>query len=78
MWDYAGVSLYSLPSVANAKNPGLHDGTLYDVLEMNEGVGNSTVSATGFNISCWPLTAREFNVKFSRQSGNWGAIPSTR
>ncbi|KAJ7190090.1 hypothetical protein GGX14DRAFT_580122 [Mycena pura] len=78
MWDYAGVSLYSLPSIANTENPGLHDGTLYEVLETNEGVGNSTVSATGFNITCGSLTTRDFDVKFSRKSGQWGTIPSTQ
>lgn len=83
MWDYAGGSLYSLPSVVATENLGLHEGTLYDVLDINQGVGNSTVNATGFNISCGFLT--DMNVtfspgsdSFSPGSGHWGGIQSTR
>jgi hypothetical protein len=47
-------SLYSLPSVLSGKTNtiGLHGGTLYDVLGPNVGVGNVTVNATGFDITC--------------------------
>ncbi|KAJ7692064.1 hypothetical protein B0H17DRAFT_1061829 [Mycena rosella] len=51
--SYAAGSLYSLPSIVRGnKSVGLHEGTLYDVLEDNTGVGNVTVNATGFNITC--------------------------
>ncbi|KAJ7692092.1 hypothetical protein B0H17DRAFT_1061878 [Mycena rosella] len=50
---YAAGSLYSLPSIVRGnKSVGLYEGTLYDVLEDNTGVGNVTVNATGFNITC--------------------------
>ncbi|KAJ7269159.1 hypothetical protein C8J57DRAFT_1324649 [Mycena rebaudengoi] len=43
-----------LPSVLQGSVPtlGLHNGTIYDVLIPNEGVGNVTVNGTGFNITC--------------------------
>ncbi|KAF7376974.1 hypothetical protein MSAN_00115200 [Mycena sanguinolenta] len=31
---------------------GLHNGSMYDVLAVNEGTGNATVNGTGFNITC--------------------------
>ncbi|KAJ7241782.1 hypothetical protein C8J57DRAFT_72858 [Mycena rebaudengoi] len=43
-----------LPSVLQGSVPtlGLHNGTIYDVLIPNEGVGNVTVNGTSFNITC--------------------------
>ncbi|KAJ6556350.1 hypothetical protein B0H19DRAFT_1377089 [Mycena capillaripes] len=49
---YATGSLSYLPYVDGAAPVGLQEGTLYDVLTSNEGVGNISVSATGFNITC--------------------------
>ncbi|KAJ7662609.1 hypothetical protein DFH06DRAFT_355995 [Mycena polygramma] len=51
--DYAAGSLYSIPTVVESNTSlGLSGGTLYDVLDDHAGVGNVSVSATGFNISC--------------------------
>jgi hypothetical protein len=45
--------LYSLPSIlGSATNLGLHDGTLYDVLNIDTVAGNATVNASGFNVTC--------------------------
>ncbi|KAJ7203917.1 hypothetical protein C8J57DRAFT_1407760 [Mycena rebaudengoi] len=50
---FTRATLQMLPLVLkNADGEGLHEGTLYDVLEPNDGSGNVTVNATGFNISC--------------------------
>ncbi|KAJ7164193.1 hypothetical protein C8R46DRAFT_1352016 [Mycena filopes] len=51
--DYVKGALYFLPSVlGNTTSLGLHGGTLYDVLDPHEGVGNVQVNATGFNVTC--------------------------
>ncbi|KAJ7083461.1 hypothetical protein C8R44DRAFT_992020 [Mycena epipterygia] len=50
--EYAAGSLYYLPYVNGSTTIGLHEGTLYDVLEANTGINNVTVNATGFNITC--------------------------
>ncbi|KAJ6529839.1 hypothetical protein B0H19DRAFT_1082946 [Mycena capillaripes] len=48
---------------------GLSGGTLYDVLELNEGIGNVTVNATGFNISCgYSLNVKTSFVPANRSS----------
>ncbi|KAJ6514660.1 hypothetical protein DFH09DRAFT_1431637 [Mycena vulgaris] len=53
---FAYGSLHSVPSIlANANSEGLHEGTLYDVVGANGGMGNVTVNATGFNITCGTL-----------------------
>ncbi|KAF7344712.1 hypothetical protein MVEN_01631900 [Mycena venus] len=53
MQVYAAGSLYSLPSILDsATSLGLHDGTLYDVLNIDTVAGNATVSASGFNVTC--------------------------
>ncbi|KAF7336351.1 hypothetical protein MVEN_02183600 [Mycena venus] len=50
---FARGSLQSLPlSLSNSSSEGLYGGTLYDVVGANVGMGNITVNATGFNISC--------------------------
>ncbi|KAJ7023517.1 hypothetical protein C8F04DRAFT_180802 [Mycena alexandri] len=68
--DYMEGSLYSLPSVlSNTTSPGLHEATLYDVLDNNEGVGHVVVNATGFNITCgYPPHA---NMSFAGESLGW-------
>ncbi|KAJ7795987.1 hypothetical protein B0H14DRAFT_2391119, partial [Mycena olivaceomarginata] len=51
--DYVTGSLYFLPSILGSNTSlGLKDGTLYDVVDINSGVGNVTVDATGFDITC--------------------------
>jgi hypothetical protein len=51
--DYVLDSLLPFPSTVWSTNTlGLSGGTLYDVLEINSGVGNVSVKATGFNITC--------------------------
>ncbi|KAJ6542093.1 hypothetical protein DFH09DRAFT_1322719 [Mycena vulgaris] len=53
MEGYVTGSLYFLPSVlGSTTNLGLYDRTLYDVLDINNGAGNASVDATGFDISC--------------------------
>ncbi|KAJ6522469.1 hypothetical protein B0H19DRAFT_1386647 [Mycena capillaripes] len=54
MGAYAEGSLYFLPSIVGSEsNPGLHEGTLYDVLDPPAALpGNATGDATGFNITC--------------------------
>jgi hypothetical protein len=50
---YAAGSLYSLPSILDsATSLGLHEGTLYDVLNIDAVPGNATVNASGFNVTC--------------------------
>ncbi|KAJ6529300.1 hypothetical protein B0H19DRAFT_1193621 [Mycena capillaripes] len=50
--QYAGGSLSFLPFLTPNNTLGLHETTLYDVLESNLGTGSVSVNATGFNISC--------------------------
>ncbi|KAJ7112172.1 hypothetical protein C8R44DRAFT_741877 [Mycena epipterygia] len=51
--EYAQNSLAFFPPVVeSSKAPGLWGGTLYEVPDVNTAVGNVTVNATGFNISC--------------------------
>ncbi|KAJ6491072.1 hypothetical protein C8R45DRAFT_1213169 [Mycena sanguinolenta] len=51
--DYASGSLVFFPPVVeSAVATGLSGGTLYDVLDPNTAIGNVTVNATGFNITC--------------------------
>ncbi|KAJ7836625.1 hypothetical protein B0H13DRAFT_2422813 [Mycena leptocephala] len=50
---YALGSLYFLPSILDtATSLGLHEGTLYDVLNIDPVPGNATVNASGFNVTC--------------------------
>ncbi|KAJ7156281.1 hypothetical protein C8R46DRAFT_1294945 [Mycena filopes] len=50
---YMTGSLAYLPLVlGNTTSPGLLEGTLYDVLDSNAGIGNVEVNATGFNVTC--------------------------
>ncbi|KAJ7506034.1 hypothetical protein B0H11DRAFT_328788 [Mycena galericulata] len=77
-WDdavnYAIDNLYFLPSVVGSTGTlGLYRGTLYDVLESsNIGTGNTTVNATGFNITCNYLTG---DITLERQSlSNWWSL----
>ncbi|KAJ7898488.1 hypothetical protein B0H13DRAFT_2520202 [Mycena leptocephala] len=63
---FASGSLYYLPYVNASATIGLHEGTLYDVLEPNTGTGNASVEATGFNITCGSW---EGNTKFRGEQG---------
>ncbi|KAJ6620422.1 hypothetical protein B0H10DRAFT_1077202 [Mycena sp. CBHHK59/15] len=53
---YGFSVLAFLPFIGNAPTLGLQGGTLYDVLEFNQGIGNTSVNATGFDISCGYLS----------------------
>ncbi|KAJ7325390.1 hypothetical protein DFH08DRAFT_1085129 [Mycena albidolilacea] len=65
--DYVKGSLYFLPSILGSNTSlGLKDGTLYDVVDINSGVGNVTVDATGFNITCGYLTV--INITHSQST----------
>jgi hypothetical protein len=56
--SYVAGSLYFLPSILGSNmSLGLMNGTLYDLVGGNSGVGNVTVDATGFNITCNYLRA---------------------
>ncbi|KAJ7325392.1 hypothetical protein DFH08DRAFT_343417 [Mycena albidolilacea] len=60
--SYVVGSLYFLPSILGSNTSlGLKDGTLYDLVDSNSGVGNVTVDATGFNITCNYLRAVTIN-----------------
>ncbi|KAJ7674473.1 hypothetical protein B0H14DRAFT_3178118 [Mycena olivaceomarginata] len=60
--SYVTGSLYFLPSILGSDTSlGLKDGTLYDLVDGNSGVGNVTVDATGFNITCNYLRAVAIN-----------------
>jgi hypothetical protein len=48
---------------------GLANGTLYDVLALNEGTGNVTVNATGFDISCGFVP--DVNLQFDAEAKAW-------
>ncbi|KAJ7819299.1 hypothetical protein B0H13DRAFT_2682576 [Mycena leptocephala] len=87
--SYATESLYFLPTiVANGTTGlstlGLHEGALYDVLDVSAVTGNGTVNATAFDISCG--FSAEVNVTFTEQDGWQGSVngmeqfslPSTR
>jgi hypothetical protein len=50
---------------------GLRDGTLYDVPEPNEGIGNITVNATGFNITCRYATEAALISSAYIEDGVW-------
>ncbi|KAJ7156389.1 hypothetical protein C8R46DRAFT_1356047 [Mycena filopes] len=67
---YVKGALYFLPSIlGNTTSLGLHGGTLYDVLDANEGLGNVQVNATGFNVTCgYPSFMKS---SFSGASRNW-------
>ncbi|KAJ6536350.1 hypothetical protein B0H19DRAFT_1271138 [Mycena capillaripes] len=70
--NYAQGSLKSTleSTLLSTGIPGLHQGTLYDVLG-STGIGNTTVNATGFNITCGFLT----DVDFRKEVKNmWGLV----
>ncbi|KAJ7108130.1 hypothetical protein C8R44DRAFT_857713 [Mycena epipterygia] len=61
--EYVEDGLFAFPSiVGSTTNLGLSDGTLYDVLNSTQGIGNATVDATGFNITCGYMT--DASLKF--------------
>ncbi|KAJ7226844.1 hypothetical protein GGX14DRAFT_417477 [Mycena pura] len=62
---YAAGSLYFLPSVLedSTTSLGLQDGSLYDVLDINVVVGNATVNASGFNITCGIVATDTFSFE---------------
>lgn len=71
MVAYAAGSLYFLPSILDsATSLGLHEGTLYDVLNIDPVPGNATVNASGFNVTCGSVVGvSEF--KFYEYTGTW-------
>ncbi|KAJ7265248.1 hypothetical protein C8J57DRAFT_1718455 [Mycena rebaudengoi] len=64
MAAYAGGSLYFLPSILDsATSLGWHEGTLYDVLNIDPVPGNATVNASGFNVTCgYVVDVSEFTL----------------
>ncbi|KAF7346982.1 hypothetical protein MVEN_01451000 [Mycena venus] len=77
---FSSKSLYMLPTIlGNMTREGLHEGTLYDVLEANAGTGNVTVDATGFNITCrsFPESRRLPNGTYRGQEDRMVALDST-
>ncbi|KAJ7840948.1 hypothetical protein B0H14DRAFT_3140380 [Mycena olivaceomarginata] len=76
--SYVAGSLYFLPSILGSNTSlGLKDGTLYDLVDGNSGVGNVTVDATGFNITCNYLRAVTINgstgVAIHNISAGWNS-----
>ncbi|KAJ7164154.1 hypothetical protein C8R46DRAFT_1036085 [Mycena filopes] len=80
---YMKGSLALLPWILSdtTPSPGLHEATLYDVLDSNEGVGNVTVNATGFNVTCgYPPfqnssnAGKEFDYKWWRVNLGYKAV----
>ncbi|KAJ7325382.1 hypothetical protein DFH08DRAFT_1085128 [Mycena albidolilacea] len=68
--DYVKGSLYFLPSILGSNTSlGLKDGTLYDVVDINSGVGNVTVDATGFDITCRYMT--DVNITHQQSTKDW-------
>ncbi|KAJ6459305.1 hypothetical protein C8R45DRAFT_1031032 [Mycena sanguinolenta] len=59
---YAQGSLAFLPFLNLTAPLGLHGATLYDVLELNSGVGNVTVDATRFDMTCGYVEDSVVNV----------------
>ncbi|KAJ7156393.1 hypothetical protein C8R46DRAFT_1295215 [Mycena filopes] len=74
--NYVKGALYFLPSIlANTTSLGLHGGTLYDVIDANEGVGNVQVNATGFNVTCgYPPSMKGSFSGASRDWLWWGVV----
>jgi hypothetical protein len=64
--------LVSFPSVIESAL-GLSGGTLYDVLQVNGGIGNSTVNATGFSINCGYL--EDVVASYDSSSDAWLILP---
>ncbi|KAJ6543283.1 hypothetical protein DFH09DRAFT_1088981 [Mycena vulgaris] len=73
MPTYGTGSLYFLPSILDSTTSlGLHEGTLYDVPNIDPVPGNATVSASGFNVTCgYVVDVSEF--KFSEDTETWVA-----
>ncbi|KAJ6556971.1 hypothetical protein DFH09DRAFT_1365415 [Mycena vulgaris] len=67
--DYVTESLEYLPFVDGSTHIGLEGMTLYDVPETNTGIGNITVAATGFNISCGFL--EDVQAKLNADNNSW-------
>ncbi|KAJ7462956.1 hypothetical protein FB451DRAFT_467725 [Mycena latifolia] len=67
--DYVTESLEYLPYVDGSTHIGLEGSTLYDVPETNTGIGNITVAATGFNISCGCLEGVQ--ATYDADDGSW-------
>ncbi|KAJ6582222.1 hypothetical protein B0H19DRAFT_1252339 [Mycena capillaripes] len=67
--DYVTESLEYLPFVDGSTHIGLEGMTLYDVPETNIGIGNITVAATGFNISCGFL--EDVQAKLNADNNSW-------
>ncbi|KAJ7859234.1 hypothetical protein B0H13DRAFT_1901544 [Mycena leptocephala] len=74
--DYVCGSLYYLPYVDGTTNIGLTGGTLYDVPKTDTAIGNITVSATGFNVTCQFL--ENVTAKFREQDPLWDISSGTR
>ncbi|KAF7364610.1 hypothetical protein MVEN_00330200 [Mycena venus] len=76
MREYASGALYLLPSIIRSHTTlGLHEGTLYDVLDRTDfsAKGNATVNATGFNITCGFIPDAGLSVVFPQwpEIGRW-------
>ncbi|KAJ7167907.1 hypothetical protein C8R46DRAFT_1350814 [Mycena filopes] len=82
---YTAGSLYYLASVlqGNGQTLGLNGSTLYDVVNLNSGLGNVTVNATGFNITCLytdDTNAVLYNAtsdKWIKEEGNAHSVPDS-
>ncbi|KAJ7663119.1 hypothetical protein DFH06DRAFT_1395020 [Mycena polygramma] len=69
---YVEGSLTFYPSVVErAGGTGLSTGTIYDVPVINTGIGNVTVHATGFNITCGYLDEIKFRYRSIPDHRQW-------
>ncbi|KAJ6516974.1 hypothetical protein DFH09DRAFT_1195779 [Mycena vulgaris] len=74
MGFFAGAALYYIPFIDGILPIGLKDGTIHDVLDVNAGVDNVNVNATGFNITCGYLV--DVDLKFLAARNAWRlAVP---
>ncbi|KAJ7435175.1 hypothetical protein FB451DRAFT_1571618, partial [Mycena latifolia] len=71
--SYLPGSLSFLPStLGDTMSPGLYEGTLYDLLNSNEGIGDGRVNATGFNITCgYPAQEWLAGIDSGMASSSW-------
>ncbi|KAJ7818543.1 hypothetical protein B0H14DRAFT_3473778 [Mycena olivaceomarginata] len=63
-------SLGSVTSVVAGSALGLHNNTLYELLDSNNGVGTTTVAATTINVACGYLDHSDLNVTLNTDNKN--------
>lgn len=59
-----------MTSVVAGSALGLHNNTLYELLDSNNGVGTTTVAATTINVACGYLDHSDLNVTLNTDNNN--------